>query len=282
MKKSEKIKIVDELINRATNLTYDVNSHPQFSIINDALSFLRNTLEKKNADVWESRIISPSWGVPKAHSPETESTRFTRWHSARDKFISTLKSIKLEIEQYTADVTESTLSTDNMTNNEPIIFLSHSSTDKSYGDTLEVFITALGVKKEQLIYTAHSLHGIPLDANIFDYLRKNIHRHIFMIFLLSDKYFDSSACLNEMGAAWVTQSDYTNIFIPNFNFKNPKFIECAIDTKKKGIILNGDDRCKSSMLELKNKIISLFGLSLDEMQSSYLLDKFIKELKSIK
>ena len=58
---------------------------------------------------------------------------------------------------------------------------------------------------------------------------------------------ESPACLNEMGAAWVTQTDYTNIYVPSFSFGNPKYHECAVDTKKMGAVLNGDEHCKASM-----------------------------------
>lgn len=118
-----------------------------------------------------------------------------------------------------------------------------------------------------------------LDANIYEYLRKNIHKKIFMIILWSDKYLDSPACLNEMGAAWVTQSDYTNIFTPSFHFGNPKFHECAVDTRKMGALLNGDEHCKANMLELTNKVQEMFGLANDQANTNYRLDAFIREIK---
>lgn len=164
-------------------------------------------------------------------------------------------------------------------NNEPVIFLSHKSDDKKYADALEKFIIGLGVKNNQLIYTSHPLHKIPLDANIYDYLRKRINGNTFMIFLWSDKYLDSPACMNEMGAAWVIQSDYTNIYVPSFSFGNPKYRECAVDSSKMGAVLNGDAHCKASMIELKNKIQSIFKLSNDEKTSQYLLDNFIQDIK---
>jgi len=162
--------------------------------------------------------------------------------------------------------------------NEPLIFLSHKSDDKKYGDALRNFIVGLGVKNNQLIYSSHPLHKIPLDANIYDYLRENIYSQIFMIILWSDKYLESPACLNEMGAAWVAQSDYTNIYVPTFSFGNPKYHECAVDTRKMGAVLNGDANCKTSMIELKNKIQALFGLENEEQSVQYAIDRFIQEI----
>ena len=81
------------------------------------------------------------------------------------------------------------------------IFLSHSSNDKKYGDALEKFIISLGIKNDQLIYTSHPLHKIPTNENIYSYLKSNIGKNIYVIFLFSDNYLNSVACLNEMGAA---------------------------------------------------------------------------------
>lgn len=162
------------------------------------------------------------------------------------------------------------------------IFISHKSDDRKYGDALERFITGLGVKDNQLIYTSHPLHKIPLDTSIYEYLRSHFNSTIFMIILWSDKYLQSPACLNEMGAAWVTQTDYTNIYVPSFSFGNPKYHECAIDTKKMGAVLNGDEHCKANMIELKDKIEALFNLKNNETRVTFLLDQFINEIKEDK
>lgn len=165
--------------------------------------------------------------------------------------------------------------------NPPVLFLSHSSKNRTYADALERFITGLGVKKEQLIYTSHPLHKIPLDENIYEYLRRNIDRNIFMIFLWSDDYLESPACMNELGAAWLAKCDYTNMFVPHFSFENPKYHMCAVDTRKMGAVLNGDKHCKQSMLEFKDKIVKLFNLPVDDRDVTYLLDNFIDEIKEL-
>jgi hypothetical protein len=81
-----------------------------------------------------------------------------------------------------------------------------------------------------------------------------------------------------MGAAWVTQSDYTNIYTPDFDFGNPKYHECAVDTRKMGAVLNGNDHCKASMIEFKNKILDTFSLKIDEQTWTFILDRFLKEI----
>lgn len=159
------------------------------------------------------------------------------------------------------------------------IFLSHRSTDKKYADALERFIVGLGVKNEQLIYTSHPLHKIPLGQKIYDYLRENINDQVFMVILWSNDYLDSPACLGEMGAAWVTQTDYIGIYCPDFSFGNPKYHEVPIDTTKMGAVLNGDANCKASMIEFKNKIQAFFNLEDDEQKSAYLIDQFINDIK---
>ena len=163
--------------------------------------------------------------------------------------------------------------------NKHIIFISHSSSDKKYGNALRKFIIGLGVKDEQLIYTSHELNGIPMDKNIYEYLRENFDNKVFMIILWSNTYLESPACLNEMGAAWVTQSDYTNVYVPDFEFGNPKYHQCAVDTRKMGAVLKNDGHCKTKMLELKDKILKMFNLEIDEKHFMVLLDEFLKDIE---
>lgn len=162
----------------------------------------------------------------------------------------------------------------------PTIFLSHCSKDKKFGDALEKLITGLGVPNQQLVYTSHPLHKIPLDVDIYEYLCNNFNGNVFVIILWSNSYLESPACLNEMGAAWVTKKDYTSFYTPDFSFDNPKYHECAVDTRKMGIRLNGDEHCKASMIEFKKKILELFNLKIEENKWMYLLDNFISDIQN--
>lgn len=161
----------------------------------------------------------------------------------------------------------------------PIIFISHSSADKKYGDALRNFIIGLGVKNKQLVYTSHPLHKIPAGQNIYNYLRSRINNHTFMLFLFSKNYLDSTACLNEMGAAWLAQTEYLNFYTPNFDFGDNKYLNCAIDKNQMGIKLENNDILKVSMIEFKNKLVELFKINPDEATVSNLIDNFINEIQ---
>lgn len=159
------------------------------------------------------------------------------------------------------------------------IFLSHNSFDKKYGDAIRNLLMRLGLRKEQLIYTTHPLHKIPAGNNIFEYLKQNIQKDIFVIFLWSNEYLKSAACLNEMGAAWIVESDYINMYTPDFDFNNPQYHNCAVDVRQMGVVLKNDEHCKMGMVELKQKLIQNLGLEIDEQEWIYSLDEFMKNIK---
>lgn len=166
-------------------------------------------------------------------------------------------------------------------NSDKLVFLSHKSESKPYADAIASLIRGLGVPNDKLVYTSHPLHKIPLDKNIYEYLRSKINSNVFVIFLWSNEYLMSPVCMNEMGAAWITQKDYTNIYVPDFNFNNPKYRECVVDTDKMGAVLRNDKNCKIDMIKLKDKILSMFNLNVTEENSTYLIDEFMESIAKL-
>ena len=156
------------------------------------------------------------------------------------------------------------------------IFLCHSSKDKKYADAIAEFIRGIGVRNEQLIYTSHELHKIPLNKDIFEYIRERIDEGIFMIILWSDDCLDSPACMNEVGAAWAIDAEYTNIYVPGFDFNSKKYNECAIRSTK-GIRLDGKD-LDQNVTELKKKIVSMLGLKVDDNTFLYHLKRLNEQI----
>lgn len=75
-----------------------------------------------------------------------------------------------------------------------------------------------------------------------------------VLFILSDNYYASVPCLNEMGATWITARDYHSILLPGFEYSS---IVGAIDPTK--ICLRIDETQKLN--SFKDKIIQKFNLT---------------------
>lgn len=171
-----------------------------------------------------------------------------------------------------ANYEEKKLSEERTEMSKQVIFISHRSEDKKYGLALVSLLRGLGLQRKQIVFTSDDDYGIPIGMNIFDYLRSQIGNGAYMIYLLSENYYESVPCLNEMGAAWVVQNDYTVIGVPGFNFDNPKFSEGAIDPRRIGFTLDNRKR----LVEFKNIILDKFQLQVDEADWNSLLEKHIE------
>ncbi|MDF2233204.1 hypothetical protein P2H44_11635 [Albimonas sp. CAU 1670] len=122
------------------------------------------------------------------------------------------------------------------------IFISHASRNASYGHALVSLLTGVGVAREEIVFTSDVSCGVPLGENIFRWLKSQIVDKPFVIFLLSRDYCQSIACLNEMGAAWVVESQHAAIFTPSFDLDDSKFRNGALDPRELGFYINDEDR----------------------------------------
>ena len=114
-----------------------------------------------------------------------------------------------------------------------------------------------------------------MGKNIYEYLRDEIASGVLIVFLWSDDYLNSPACLAEMGAAWLTKSDFINVFVPNFDFNNEKFNQCPVDTKNMGLSIGNIEHCRAGLIELKNKVSQILDIVVDEQELMYAIDQFI-------
>ncbi|MDZ5609882.1 toll/interleukin-1 receptor domain-containing protein [Bacillus pseudomycoides] len=140
----------------------------------------------------------------------------------------------------------------NLTNKIDKIFISHSSKDKEYVKTLVQLLNNIGVEKNKNSIFCSSLPGydIPHGKSIYEFLKKELkNNNIMILFVLSDNYYQSAPCLNEMGAAWITSKKYTTVLTPNFDFKQ---IVGAIDPTKISFKMNdpsGLDKFRDDIIQ---------------------------------
>jgi len=151
------------------------------------------------------------------------------------------------------------------------IFISHSSLDKEICDAFVNLLEGIGIPEENIIYSSSPRHGVPANEGIFHFLRQHIAEGITVYYMLSDNYYESVYCLNEMGAAWVTQSDSSTFLLPNFTGQ----IKGVIDHNKKAYNL----REPLDLIKLKNILVKQNNLQISELKWEEIKNRFLNITK---
>ena len=101
------------------------------------------------------------------------------------------------------------------------LFISHASKDISAVTHIVELLELIGFDKNNMFCSSIEPYGIPTGMDIYEYLRTQFHDFdLHVIFVLSNNYYKSAACLNEMGAAWVLSCSKTVMLLPGFNFSD--------------------------------------------------------------
>lgn len=162
----------------------------------------------------------------------------------------------------------------------PQIFISHSSKDEKYVSDFVELLCDIGLNTEHIFCSSVPGYGIPLDYDIYDFLKQQFQEHdLHVFFILSDNYYNSPACLNEMGATWILQKNYTSILLPGFEFRN---IDGAVNPRQMSMKLDEpQDSLKEKLGQLKNNLIREFKLAqVPDMRWEKKRDAFISEVSS--
>lgn len=140
----------------------------------------------------------------------------------------------------------------------PLLFISHSSEEVAFVESLVSLLQKLGFNKTNLFCSSIEGYGIDEGEDIYETLRaKFTETKIYVVFVLSENYYKSPACLNEMGATWVIQSEYTTIVMPGFDIPD---IKGAINPRKMAIVLNDDRHIRSMLNSFRTRLMDLFNL----------------------
>lgn len=158
------------------------------------------------------------------------------------------------------------------------IFISHSSKNKFYGEKLVDLLRSVGVKENEIIFTSNTAYGIPVGQNIFNWLKSQITEKPFVIYLLSEEYYQSIACLNEMGAAWIIENKHAALFTPNFNLSSKEFQSGALDPREIGFYITDEER----ILSFLHLISEDFEISKSHIIISQSVKRFLTEIGNYK
>lgn len=145
----------------------------------------------------------------------------------------------------------------NQNNKTPKLFISHSSKDKEFVNALVDLLEYLGFDESILFCSSIPGFGIPLGQNIFDYLRSQFEQHnLFVIFIHSPQYYESSVCLNEMGAAWILKNSYFSFLTKEMDFQK---MNGVVSNQEIAVKVDAAD-AKLRLNELRDSLLKYFGL----------------------
>lgn len=156
------------------------------------------------------------------------------------------------------------------------VFISHAEKDSRIVSAFVDLLYDIGLSNDDMFCSSRTDIGVPVTEDIYDYLRYQLDSdNVITIFMLSDNYYNSPACLNEMGAVWIKQQNYFTFLLPEFEFKD---IKGAINPNKKGIKLDShNSKLKGELTNFKKEIEKLFSISksIDENRWEMQRDRFI-------
>lgn len=161
------------------------------------------------------------------------------------------------------------------------LFISHAASDKKIVGAFVELLYRIGLLEKDMFCSSISELGVPIKEDIYGYLRNLLDSdNVIPVFMLSKNYYQSAACLNEMGAVWLKQNDYFTFILPGFTFKD---IKGAINPSKRAIKLENSNReLKEDLTMFKNSLCTIFDLApISEQRWEWCRDEFIDSIQRI-
>lgn len=146
----------------------------------------------------------------------------------------------------------------------PKVFISHSSKDKLITDALVELLKKGGIPENQIVASSTPGTQIHTGASLYTELRNELSNdNVFVFFLLSDNFYESTVCLNEMGATWVKGVPYMPMILPGFSFSK---VEGVIkENERVGVSLfNLDENTRERFGHIKTALADRFGIDIPD------------------
>lgn len=164
----------------------------------------------------------------------------------------------------------------------PKVFISHKQEDKPFADALVSLINfIIGPSGDKVFCSSIPGYGIRQSRDIIDDLKAQFDDHnIFMVIIHSPRYYNSTICLNEMGAAWILGTKFSSFMTRDCTFD---LLKGVIGKEKICININEEKGMLNAHLnDFKNDLLDFFGLNaIDENKWEHARDRFVREVSTL-
>lgn len=131
-----------------------------------------------------------------------------------------------------------------------LYFISHSNIDADKCAKIAYFLEDIGIPKDSIRCTSLTGYDVPLGNDINEFIKGSFKYDITVIYVISENYFNSRYCLNEMGATWITESEHFTVKLDEC-----KIEDCVLPSTEKYVKFNSDGFAEIyNFLKSKNKI----------------------------
>lgn len=140
----------------------------------------------------------------------------------------------------------------------PKIFISHKSEDEDFVKALVKLLRLyIGSESDKIFCSSVPYYKIGIGKDIYPEIKAQFEEHeVFMIIIHSPRYYESPICLNEMGAAWIQNTECHSFLTSNCEYDDLKGV---IDKKYISIKVNAKD-ATDRMNEFICKVLDFFNL----------------------
>ncbi len=249
-----------------------IYDNAEFIMWKQTIIFELQSIYDETHDTYVFNLINPIGVIKKFDGKHYDERKMF------DELASSLNVIKKNIDKYYP--AEAGMKKEEAIVKKPKVFISHSSNDVKYIIPFVEFLADLGLSDKTMFCSSIPDYSIPLGEDIYNYLKSQFNEYnLHVIYLLSKNYYQSPACLNEMGASWVLQNTYITVLLPDFDFPD---IKGAISPRQIGLkYKESQEMLKTHLCDLKKQLLELFSLSIPDNRWEVKRDSFIKAISDI-
>ena len=194
-----------------------------------------------------------------------------------------LQNARSDLRILLAAAGERTESTSSSVSRPPKVFISHKTEDQAYAKAIVKLINfIIGADGEKVFCSSIPGYGVKPSQDIIDKIKEQFDSYdLFVIIIHSPRYYKSTVCLNEMGAAWALDAKFCSFLTKDCRIDQLTGVigkeELCINPNVEEEMLNGH------LNDFKNSLATFFSAKeIDQTKWEQERNEFVKTIADIK